>query len=180
MPSLQNLGKERVNSFTNDFTMHIVGPDLELGFAWRSAYVNLSANAGIVPIFYLSARQKTGIVPLMDPHYADHSQQTSGSPYLYADIGFIIWKYVSLAFLYDFSRLNYKVIDFDDNLQWYTPERKVTTQSLKIETSLLIPLGGDIYTQIGYGHTFDSTQLDSASPVKSSRQYLILTAKLVH
>jgi hypothetical protein len=47
---------------------------------------------------------------------------------------------------------------------------------LKIEASLLLPLGGMSF-QVGYGYTFDSTRFDSASPVEGNRQYIILTAR---
>ncbi|MDR2150886.1 MAG: hypothetical protein LBO67_08810 [Spirochaetaceae bacterium] len=33
MPELENLEKERVNSYTNDFSLHLVGPLLEGGFS---------------------------------------------------------------------------------------------------------------------------------------------------
>jgi hypothetical protein len=180
MSALEALNKEKVNSYANDFSMHVVGPDIETGFTYRAAWLNVSVHAGIVPVFYLIANQKMTITPLMEPGHANYSQQTSGSPYFYADLTVILFKYISLSFLYDFSRLNYKVIDFDSDLNWYNPERTAITQSLKIEASLLIPLQGPVYTQIGYGHTFDSTQLDSASPAETSRQYLILAAKIVY
>lgn len=180
MPVLETLGKEKVNSFSNDFTMHVLGPILETGFSYREGWFNISVRGGIVPVFYLNTRQKMGIVPLMEPDYTDYSQNTSGSPYIYADVGFILFKYISLALLYDFSRLDYDVIDFDNNLNWEHPGRTVTTHSLKAEMSLLIPLQGPVYTQIGYGHTFDTIQLDSASPVQGNRQYLIFSAKIIN
>jgi hypothetical protein len=180
MPGLEALNKEKVNSYANDFSMHVVGPDIETGFTYHAAWLNVSVHAGIVPVFYLIASQKMTITPLMEPGHADYAQQTSGSPYFYADLGVVLFKYISLSFLYDFSRLNYKAIDFDNDLNWYNPEKTTIAQSLKIEASLLIPLQGSVYTQIGYGHTFDSTQLDSDSPVKSSRQYVILAAKIVN
>jgi hypothetical protein len=120
-----------------------------------------------------------GIVPLMEPDYADYLQNTFGGPYIYADAGFVLFKYISLALLYDFSRLDYQVIDFDDNLNWHHPGRTVITQSLRAEISLLIPLQGSVYTQIGYGYIFDSLQLDSASPVRTNRHYLIFSIKAV-
>jgi hypothetical protein len=180
MPVLEALGKEKVNSFSNDFSMHMAGPDFEAGFACTANWLTVSVHAGIVPIFYLNTLQKMSIVPLMEPNNADYTQNTSGSPYLYMDIGFIFFKYISFNFLYDFSRLNYKVIDFDDALNWHNPGRTVLSQSLKIEASLLIPLQGSVYTQIGYGHTFDSIRLDSASPAQGSKQYLILSAKVIN
>jgi hypothetical protein len=180
MPALETLGKERVNSFSNDLTRHIVGPNIALGFSCQSEWINLTVNAGAVPVFYLTARQNMGIAPLMDPHNADYSQDTSGSPYLYTDITVTLFKYASLALLYDYSVLDYKIIDFDDQFKWRTPESKVVSQSLKLEVCAFIPLGGNIYTQIGYGHTFDSTRVDSAPLVESGKDYLILTMKTIH
>ncbi|MDR0411864.1 MAG: hypothetical protein LBH75_07840, partial [Treponema sp.] len=57
------------------------------------------------------------------------------------------------------------------------PESAVLTQSLKIEASLLLPLGGGMSFQAGYGYTFDSTRLDSARTVDGNRQYIILCAR---
>jgi hypothetical protein len=179
MPILEALGKERVNSFSNNLTRHNIGPNIALGFSYQGERLNLTVNAGAVPIFYLNARQETMIAPLMDPHSADYSQDTSGSPYLYADITVTLFKYVSLAFLYDYSELDYKVIDFDDQFKWRTPESKIASQSLKLEVSALLPLGG-VYTQIGYGHTFDSTRVNSAPLVEGGKDYLILAMRSIH
>jgi hypothetical protein len=179
IPALALLGKEKVNSFSNNLSMHTIGPDFDIGFSSRSDAFSIFAYGGIVPVFYLSSHQKMGIVPLLVPNYADFKQHTYGSPYVYADVNFILFKYISLSFLYDFSRLDYKVIDFDDTLNWYKPDRTVVSHSLKIEASLLIPLEGNTYTQIGYGHTFDSVQLDSDSPVRNSRDYIIFSVKMI-
>jgi hypothetical protein len=178
MPALETLGKEKVHSFSNDFSRHILGPDIETGFNCRVGWFNVFINAGIVPIFWLYSRQKMGIVPLMEPDAANYSQTTQGTPFFYTDAGFTLFKYILLVFLYDSSRLNYKVIDFDNNLKWYNPERAVVSQSLRIEASLLIPVRGMAY-QIGYGHTFDTTRLDSAPPVRNNKQYLILSVKTI-
>jgi hypothetical protein len=177
MPSLENLGKERVNSFSNDFLRHTIGPDIVLGFEFLIDWFDISVHGGIVPIFYLYAYQKMGIIPLLEPNYADYSQNTWGIPYFYADVNIILFKYISFALLYDFSRLNYQVIDFDDNLNWNALDRAIIAQSYKLEASLLAPLGSEVYAQIGYGHTFDSTRIDSVSPIHNSRQYLILSVR---
>jgi hypothetical protein len=179
MPALEALGKEKVNSFSNDFSTHMLGPGIEAGFVHRADRLDLSVRGGVVPFFYLKTRQKMGIVPLMEPNYADFSRDTWGSPYFYADIGFTLFKYVSLTLLYDFSRLKYDVIDFDDNLNWYNPGRTAAAQSLKAEASLLIPLQGSVYTQIGGGYAFDSVRLDSAAPVQRNRPYVIFSTKMI-
>jgi hypothetical protein len=148
MPELDVLGKEKVNSFSNDFSIHVLGPDIRIGFTYLGNWLNLSVHGGIVPVFYLNTHQKMEIVPLLEPNYADYDKKTWGTPYFYADAGFIFFKYLSFAFLYDISCLNYKVVDFDDNLNWYNPERMVVSQSLKLEAALLIPLQGTVYTQM--------------------------------
>jgi hypothetical protein len=173
MPSLEALGKEKVNSFSNDFSTHTLGPNIEAGFTRKAAWLDLSVRAGLVPVFWLHTGQQTRIDPLMEPNYADYSKNTWGSPFVYGDLNVIFFKFISLALLYDFSRLKYQVIDFDDKLQWYKPERTVVSQSLKLEASLLIPLPSSVYTQIGYGHAFDAVQLDSGDPVRNGRHYFI-------
>ncbi|MDR0786116.1 MAG: hypothetical protein LBE74_09615 [Treponema sp.] len=179
MPALESLGKERVNSFSNDFTMHSAGPNITLGFSWRSELFSVAVDAGAVPVFYLNARQDMKITPLMDPNGTDYSQETSGSPYFYADFTVTLFKYISLALLYDYSKLDYKVVDFDDEFKWLTPEWETVSQSLKLEVCAFIPLGGSVYTQIGYGRSFDSIQVNSTSLIESGGDYLILAVKTV-
>ncbi|MDR1030958.1 MAG: hypothetical protein LBL76_08830 [Treponema sp.] len=140
MPALEALGKERVNSFSNDFTTHSVGPTITLGFNYQSEWFSAVVNGGVVPIFYLRAHQDIKITPLMDPHSADYSQETSGGPYFYADLTVTLFKYASLALLYDCSTLDYQVINFDDQFKWFTPESKTISQSLKLEVCAFIPL----------------------------------------
>jgi hypothetical protein len=178
MPSLAALGKEKVNSFSNDLSTHMLGPTIETALVCRTGRIEFSLHGGVIPVFYLHTSQDMSIVPLLEPDSASYEQDTWGSPGFFADINFIMFKYVSLALLYDFFRLNYKVVDFNDNLKWYNPDRAVISQSLKLEVSLLIPLQGSVYTQVGYGYTFDSIQLDSASPVQSNRHYLIFSTRV--
>jgi hypothetical protein len=175
MSVLENLGKERVNSYTNDFSMHVVGPLVELGFDYKAAYFSASISGGVVPIFFLNSSQKMSIVPLL-PDYADFSQNTTGSPYFFIDFDSTLFKYINIAFHYNFVHLDYKSIDFDDNLAWYNPERKVDTQSIKIEGALLIPIGGDISARIGYGYIYDTIKLDSVSQ-NINNHYVIFTVK---
>ncbi|MDR1400437.1 MAG: hypothetical protein LBJ41_10980 [Treponema sp.] len=176
MPELEANGRERINAYQNDFAMHLIGPLIDAGVDFKTSWLNTSLSAGIVPLFFLSAAQKMSIVPLLDPHHADYTQNTRGSPYFYARMDSIFFKYINLVLLYDTAQLQYKSIDFDDNLHWITPESTVLTQSLKIEASLLLPLGNMSF-QVGYGYTFDSTRFGSASPIDSNRQYIILTAR---
>jgi hypothetical protein len=179
MPDLElpPIGKERVNSFSNDFKTHSVGPTITLGFNYQAEWFSMTANGGVVPIFYMSARQDMRITPLMDPHAADYSQETAGGPYFYADLSVTLFKYTSFTLLYDYVALDYKVIDFDNQFKWFTPESKTITQSLKLEVCGFIPLGGNVYAQIGYGHSFDSIEVNSAPLVESGGDYLILAMK---
>jgi hypothetical protein len=175
MPALEALGKEKVNSFSNDFSTHTLGPNIEAGFTRKTAWLEASIRGGVVPVFWLHTNQETRIDPLMEPNYADYSKDTWGSPYLYGDLNMIFFRFISLSLLYDFSRLQYQVIDFDSNLQWHKPDRTVLSQSVKLEASLLIPLPSSVYAQIGYGYAFDTVQLDSGDPVGSDKHYLIFT-----
>jgi hypothetical protein len=179
MPELENLTppKERVNSYTNDFSMHLIGPLIDLGLRRRSGWYSIALSGGIAPIFALASSQKMGIVPLLNPHYADYSQTTTGSPYFYVNLDCILFKYLNVAALYDFAKLQYQVVDFDDDLAWRNQERETLTQSFRIEASALLPFGRDASFQIGGGFAFDSLTLDGAAPVKSNRQYVILAIK---
>jgi hypothetical protein len=75
MPELENLAppKERVNSYTNEFSMHIIGPLVEAGAGHRGARFGAALSGGIAPVFFLSASQKMSMVPLLDPGHADFS-----------------------------------------------------------------------------------------------------------
>jgi hypothetical protein len=181
MPELEALTppKERVNSYTNKFSVHIIGPLIDAGIDYNAKWFNVSLSAGLVPVFFLHFTQKTGMVPLLDPHYAEYDQNTSGSPYFYLSLDSVVFKYINIVLLYDFALLNYKTIDFDSSLNWINPERETITQSFKVEASVLLPLDGNIRAQIGYGFTFDFTRIDSGTAVSGNRHYLILTVKKI-
>jgi hypothetical protein len=181
MPILENLNppRERVNSYTNEFSMHVLGPLVDAGLSFNAEWFNIALSGGIVPVFFLAASQKMGMVPLLDPHYAEYSQNTGGSPYVYASLDAVLFKYVNIALLYDMASLKYRAIDFDEDLNWINPERQVLIQSFKIEASLLLPLGGEFHAQIGCGYTFDSMRLDAAIPVTSNRPYLSVAATTI-
>jgi hypothetical protein len=181
MPELETLtpSRERVNSYTNEFSMHIIGPLIDAGIDYDAQWFDVSLSAGLVPVFFLNSAQKTAMVPLLDPHYAEYDQNTGGSPYFYLSLDSVVFKYVNLVLLYDFTRLHYKVLDFDSSLNWINPEREMVIQSFKVEVSALMPLGGNMHAQIGYGFTFDSTRVDSGTPVNGNNHYLILTAKKI-
>ena len=173
MPILEVLGKERVNSYSNDFSMHTLGPVLETSFINRVKYFEVYSSAGIVPLFYFTAKQKMTMVPLLDPNYAEYSQKKSGSPYYYVNINVILLEYLSFDFLYDYTRLKYQVIDFDDNLDWCNPSRTVVLNSLKLEAAFLIPVSESVKSKIGLGYSWDSTQLDSAKRIWNKQYYFV-------
>ncbi|MCL2155773.1 MAG: hypothetical protein FWH53_08935, partial [Leptospirales bacterium] len=175
MPELEKLTppKEPVNSFSNDFSMHTFGPVFDVSFINRVKYFEIYSNAGIVPIFYFTAKQKMGMVPLLDPNYAKYSQKKSGSPYFYANINIILLEYLSFDFLYDFTRIKYKLIDFDDNLNWYNPSRTVRSNSLKLEAAFLIPVSESVKSKIGLGYAWSSIQLDSAKAIWNKQYYFV-------
>jgi hypothetical protein len=178
MPLLEELGKERVNSYKNDFSMHTFGINFEINFISRIDNVEMSGTAGIVPVFYFLSKQKMGMVPLLDPHYAEFSQRRFGSPYVYADINVILFKYFSLSCLYDFSRLEYQVIDFDDSLNWYNPSRMVFSNAIKLEASLLVPIMSAVKAKIGFGYSWNSIQLDTAKPIWNRQYYVVFDTKV--
>jgi len=197
MIELDLLGLEKVNSYKNEFSMNMLGPLIDLGFTYRgSKWFKASLSGGISPIFATWAKQSVSIIPLLEPDNADYSQNHFGSPYIYMDLSGTIclpkitamikkqsaepsdWKaWVSL--LYDYSRLQYEVLDFiyDGNkFSWYTPEQTVKNQSFKLEGALMIPLGA-MYFQIGAGRIFDSITADSGSALKHEKNYLILSGR---
>jgi len=182
MPALETMNppRERVNSYTNNFSMHLLGPLADIGISYTADWFNVAFSGGIIPVFFLHSSQEISIVPLLDPNHAEFSQDTWGSPHFYVSLDSILFKYVNLVLLYDFAKLHYRTLDFNDNLKWITPERSIATQSFKIEASVLLPMGGNMRGQIGYGYTFDTTRIDAGVTISGNRQYLILTAKKIN
>jgi hypothetical protein len=179
MPVLETLNppRERVNSYKNEFSMHLFGPLLETGLNYFSEKLNINFTIGFVPVFFLTAAQKMSIVPLLDPEKADYSQNTWGSPHFFLNFESTVFKYINMMLIYDAAWLKYQFIDFDENMKWIHPDRIVVTQSLKSEVSLLYPFSNDISFQIGYGYMLDFISLDSAPAVSEGKHYLILTTK---
>jgi len=200
MPELEILGKERVNSYNNDFSLQTLGPVLDAGFSFRgSQWFKASLSVGVVPVFVTWAEQKVSIVPLLDPDHAEYSQNHWGSPYVYCDLSGVFslphvielarektfrpsnWK-LWFSLIYDYSSLRYEVLDFNfdgHDFIWYTPERTVETQSFKIEGALLIPVGG-MHLQVGGGRIFDSMTVDSGTAIRHEKNYLIISGKILN
>jgi hypothetical protein len=181
MPELETLTppRERVNSYTNEFSMHIIGPLIDADIDYNAKWFDVSLSTGLVPVFFLHSTQKMGMIPLLDTNYAEYDQDIWGNPCFYPSLDSILFKSINLVLLYDFAKLNYKVIDFGGSLNWINPEREMVTQSFKVEASALLPLGGNMSAPIGYGYTFVSTRVDSGTPVIGNRHYLILTVKKI-
>jgi len=181
MPSLETLDppKERVNSYKNDFSMHLFGLLIDFGINYKSKWFSIGFSGGIVPFFYLTSKQKTSIVPLIYPHTAENSQNIFGSPHFYLNLDGILFKYINLVLLYNFARLEYGVIDFDDNLAWIITERSIITHSIKLEASALIPIGNEMHFQIGFGYKMDTMQINSSDVISNNKPYLIITAKKI-
>jgi len=179
LPVLETLDppRERVNSYNNDFRMHIFGPLIETGISYLSPHFSVNLSCGLVPVFFMSADQKMSIVPLLDPTIADFSQTTWGSPHFFINFENTIFKYVNLMLIYDAAWLNYQVVDFDENLKWIHPDRNVVTHSLQTEISFLYPFSYEMSFQLGYGYMINFVSLDSAPAVSNNKHYIILSTK---
>jgi hypothetical protein len=170
------------NTQRNDFSMHILGPLAEAGLRFQMQPVDVRLKAGIAPIFYLRRDQSVQINPLMGPEYFDHSQDTSGSPYVYGELSGIFFKLISLSLLYEYARIDYDVygINLNNNgNEWTTPAVDLVSQSFKVEVAALLPLGRELYFQIGYGHSFDTITTNSETPVEENANYIIIGTKKI-
>jgi hypothetical protein len=186
MPTLEILHHERVNSYTNDFSMKVMGPILDGGIRYPIAdWLNTSLSVTLIPIFWLWTDQHTAIVPLMDPLALDFSQSSTGSPYFFMDFKASLFRYVSLALMYEYSKLKYQVIDFTydaatEDFAWAIPERTVIARSFKIEVTVLLPIGKEFGIELGYGRASNSTEIVSSSVLQEDKQYVIFSAKKIH
>jgi len=179
MPDLAILDLAPVNSYSDDFSMHIFGPLLDAGVKYGSEWLGISFSGGIVPIFSLTVAEKQRMYPLFDT--VNHSQNTGGAPYFYLGLDSILFKYVNLAVKYNYAQLKYDVIDFDYDATAKKfipifPENTVVSQSLMFEISALIPLGGMGF-QIGYGYMSSFYTYDAGDPISKNKHYLILSGK---
>jgi hypothetical protein len=179
MPELETLGFARINSYTDDFSMHLFGPLMDAAAGYDTEWLNISFSGGVVPVYFLAAAEKQRMFPLFDT--VNHSQKTWGSPYFYLELDSILFKYVNLTTKYNYSRLKYEVIDldFDGNTNKFLPvfpESAVVSQSLMFEISALLPVG-DIKFRIGYGYMLNFYTLDSGNPVSGNKHYLVLSGK---
>jgi hypothetical protein len=174
------LGKSPVNAYANDFSMHVIGPLISGGISYRWDKVRFSASAGVVPVYFYQANQKVGMDPLMEPESFEYSQRKMGSPYIFGDLSVLLFNILSLSAYYDFTSMNYDVIDFtlNDDLEfvWQTPEASVLSHTVKFEAALNIPLGGFVI-QIGYGRFLVSTQVNSDDPVLTDKQYFLINGQ---
>jgi hypothetical protein len=114
--------------------------------------------------------------PYMGAKFFDHSQDTGGSPYFYGELGGTFFRLLSLSLLYEFARIDYDVISISAG-EWTTQKEELVSQSFKVEASVLVPLGRDFSIQVGYGHSFDTIELNSSTPVQDDKHYIIIGTK---
>ena len=181
MPELETLGFARVNSYTDDFSLHLFGPLIDGDAKYHTEWFSVSFSGGVVPVYFLTATEKQRMFTLFN--FVSHSQKTWGSPYFYAGLDSILFKYVSVAAKYNYAKLKYEVIklDFDESAHKFFPifpENTVVSQSLMFEVSALIPIGGMSF-QIGYGYMLNFYTLDSGKPISGNKHYLILSGKKI-
>jgi hypothetical protein len=171
------LGSDVVNTYLNNFSMHIWGPLLETGLKFRfDKIVDLRVNAGIVPVFFLRRNQAMKINPYMGTDFFEYSQDTRGSPYVFGEVEGTFFRYVSLALLYEAAWIDYNVITFDSNRAWGTMDQQIVSRTFKIEVSIKLPMGKeetDFRAVLGYGRSYEAVELDSSTPVRDEGQYLI-------
>lgn len=179
-PDLEYYGFARVNSYINDFAMHIVGPLFDLQFEYSSVFFNISIMGGIVPVFFFNAREVFGVTPLLGSKKAEYAQSSWGSPYLYLGFDTLIFKYLSIGFHYYYSSIKYQLISYNfdntNSVTWTYPETTVNSHSFMIEASAVIPVGSEMCFQIGYGHDFKTLSVSSREIIEN-KHYLILGAK---
>ncbi|MDR0709103.1 MAG: hypothetical protein LBF77_03440, partial [Spirochaetaceae bacterium] len=139
--NMADLDAESLNMYSNDFSMHLLGPLVEAGLLLHTDEVNIAFNAGIVPVFYLGRDQSMRVKPYMGDAAFNYSQNTDGSPYFYVKLGGTFFEFLDVNFLYEYTRINYDVIGIDGGRNWTTPESEVVTRIFDIEASVLVPVG---------------------------------------
>jgi len=179
MPGLESLGFARLNSYTDDFSMYVIGPLIDVGIKFDIEKFNIGFSGGIVPVYFLSTVENQRMFPLFNT--VNHSQETVGSPYFYLGLESVFFKYLGLSAKYNYAQLKYEVIDldFDQTTNKFTPifpENTVVSQSLMFEASVLIPVGG-MYFQIGYGYMMNFYTYDNGNPISENKHYLILSGR---
>ena len=179
MPDLELIGFDKNNFFKSDFSMHLFGPLLDVGIKYNSDMFNISFSGGIVPLFFIGAKESQRMFPLYKT--IEHSQKKGGSPYLYYGFDSILFKYACFSVKHSYAKLKYEVIDLDYDEKALVfkpvfPQNTVISQSLMFEISALIPFGNMCF-QIGYGYMLNFYTADAGSPVSENKHYLILAGK---
>jgi hypothetical protein len=168
------LGPESLNIYRNDFSMHIFGPLVEAGLRFRKEPVEIRLDAGIAPIFYLRRDQSMQMKPYMGAEFFDYSQDTGGSPYFYGKLDGVVFRFLSLSLMYEFARIDYDAIAYDSGRNWVILKEELLSHSFKLEASILISVGGGFSIKAGYGHSFDTIELASSTPVHDDKHYFII------
>jgi hypothetical protein len=178
MPELEDSGKARVNSYTDNFSLHLFGPLAEVGVFFNTEQFKVNLSGGVVPVYFLTTDEKQRMFPLFDA--VSHSQKAWDSPYFFAGLDSYIFKYACLTAKYSFAKIEYEVIDFDNNFSPVFPVKSVVSRSLMFEASALIPFKSvGMSLQIGYGYIISFYTLDSNDPVKNNKDYFICSAKML-
>jgi len=183
IPALESLGLARVNSYTDDLTMHLLGPVAEVGIKYNTEPFKVNLSGGIIPVYFLTSAETQRMFPLFDT--VNHSQNTWGSPYFYLGLESVLFNYVCLAVNYNYAKLEYDVIGFDYNendskFNPIFPAKNVVSQSLLFEASVIMPFNSlGMGLQVGYGYMINFLKQDSDDPVKNNKQYFICSAKIL-
>ena len=153
------LKPDHYNAYVYDFKGHAVGPilDLDISFKWK--FLNLSFSGGVVPIYYFYQDTSLKLSPLMTPSEFSVSGGETSGPYYYLNLDLAVnfFDYVTLfvTLFNEYSNLKYNSITFDEAGAWTSLAVTDEYRTLALEISLLINLKGGLFSQLGYGRTFD-------------------------
>ena len=200
IPDLKFLNMEQVNAHRNEFSLRLLGPLLDVGITYRDPqWFTVTLSMGLVPVFVTWANQSVHIVPLMGANRATNFHSRGGSPSVYGDLSGMVslpqfaalfrnegaspsaWK-LGLSFSLDYSRVRFESFDFSfsgNQFNWHTPETEVQARSIRLEGTLLIPLGG-LHFQVGAGWIFNALTVDSGSPTRNNANYAIIAVRYTH
>jgi len=178
MPRLEDFGFARINSYKEDFSMHVFGPLADIGILFNSEKLVFNLSGGVVPVFYLTASEKQRLYPLFDT--VSHSQNVWGSPYFYLYMNSTFFRYINLAARYEYSKLKYDVIDFDADFNPLFPKSTTVNQSIFLEASAILPFKSlGMGLQVGYGYLINIYTIDSGNPITKNKPYFIISGKLL-
>jgi hypothetical protein len=168
---------DSLNIYLNSFSMHLFGPLVEASTSLEIQAIDIELSVGIVPVFYLRRDQSVKMKPFMGTGFFDYSQNTGGSPYFYGELSGMFFKFLSVSLLYEHACIDYGAIAYDAGRNWAILEEELVSRSFKIEAAVLLPLGENFFVRLGYGHSFDTLELNSSTPVQDNKHYFIIGSK---